>query len=243
MTKRKWDDETVRGILALFLLGLGMGANLQSIRSATPPPGASLGDAFRAALSNTKADTDARKLALYREVAHAYYAVLGTGRDLDHLRALRELARRRAQEEMTFEREIERETRSLRQARLRLHLTTGLAPDCRLQETHELPGGFPSLALMLAYKQARGEASSEVRQLFRKLTQSLSRAHRLEKVTSKARARYHEQSRKYSDGNGTSFAVLNALEALRLSRRGLDRTRYDALSAYATLQAAIGQTP
>ena len=83
-------------------------------------------------------------------------------------------------------------------------------------------------------------AVREVRTLYQELSSLIAQHKALKKALSLQEGNYRVQSKDYRFGLATSLDVLQALNAFQETKRLLDRTRYEAMAAYASLRAATG---
>ena len=95
--------------------------------------------------------------------------------------------------------------------------------------------------LLLA--QGRRQAIQSIEGSHRLFSSSLAQIRALSEALTLAESNYREQTRDYRFGLVTNLDVLQALNSLQDTRRTLDRTRYQAKTAYASLEASIGSIP
>lgn len=290
------------------------------------------------------------KVSLYSAVAQSYYQTLTAGKDVDNLRAMKELTQKRTEElkgrvrigrsrkgellaaeaqVATLEAQIESAEAVLDQTRETFALTTGLPRDTQLLDPKEdLPGTVPPLETLLlliearpdlqAKKQeleaadestvvaraghlpsldftanyylrrtgvladakwdlgvnltiplfqggviqsglresyekkkekelslslSRRQAVKEIKALYRELSGQMAQHRALKNALTIAENNYTVQNRDYRFGLSTHLDVLQALNSFQETKRLLDRTRFQALAAFASLKAATGTVP
>lgn len=92
----------------------------------------------------------------------------------------------------------------------------------------------------LQLKQQRRVAEEQIRRAYNTLNSSLEQVKALEAARSATEANYKEQVRNYRFSLTTNLDVIQALNSLQDTNRTLDKTRFDALIAWAQLRTAIG---
>lgn len=118
---------------------------------------------------------------------------------------------------------------------LSLPLFEGGSTQARVREAAEL-----KKQRELTLSQSRRDAAKEVRSLYRELTSQLSQHRALKKALAIAENNYDVQNKDYRYGLATHLDVLQALNAFQETKRLLDRTRFQAMAAFASLRAATG---
>ncbi|MEK6775095.1 MAG: TolC family protein [Bdellovibrionota bacterium] len=93
----------------------------------------------------------------------------------------------------------------------------------------------------LLLKNRRRVAEEEIRRAYSTLMSDLEQVKSLEKALSATEQNYKEQARNYSFSLTTNLDVIQALNALQDTKRTLDKTRFDALTAWAQLRSATAQ--
>lgn len=93
----------------------------------------------------------------------------------------------------------------------------------------------------LLLEKKKRDAEAEIRTTYNTLVSSIEQVKLLEKALSATEANYREQEKDYRFSLATNLDVLQALDAYQGTKRTLDRTRYQALSAYAELKAITNQ--
>lgn len=89
--------------------------------------------------------------------------------------------------------------------------------------------------------QRRRDAETEIRTAHNRLVSALEQVKALERALSATEQNYREQEKDYRFGMATNLDVLQALTSYQDTKRTLDRTRYEALSAFEELKAATNQ--
>jgi len=86
-------------------------------------------------------------------------------------------------------------------------------------------------------------AEEEIRRAYSTLMSALDQVKSLEKALLATEANYREQAKNYRFSLTTNLDVIQALNTLQDTKRTLDKTRFDALTAWAELRAATSQVP
>lgn len=92
----------------------------------------------------------------------------------------------------------------------------------------------------LQLKNQRRIAEEQIRQAYSTLLSSLEQVKALEAARAATDANYKEQVKNYRFSLTTNLDVIQALNSLQDTNRTLDKTRFDALIAWAQLRTAIG---
>jgi outer membrane protein len=86
-------------------------------------------------------------------------------------------------------------------------------------------------------------AEQEIRSYYQQVTNGIEQMTSIKEGLEIAEKNYQEQNRDYRFGLSTNLDVLQALNVLQDTRRALDRTKYQTLTAWHMLQAAAGKSP
>lgn len=89
--------------------------------------------------------------------------------------------------------------------------------------------------------QSRRQAETAIRTAYSHCVSALEQMRSLETAIRFAEENYREQEKNYRFGQATNLDVIQALNVFQDTKRTLDRTRYQALSAWAELKAATAQ--
>jgi outer membrane protein TolC len=119
-----------------------------------------------------------------------------------------------------------------------LPLFAGGGPSARVREANER-----AKELELSLAQTRRNAEIEIRTLHGNLASMAAQLEQLERALKLTEESFKEQEKNYRFGQVTNLDVIQALTLDLDTRRTLDRTRYQALSGWASLQAATAQIP
>ncbi len=99
------------------------------------------------------------------------------------------------------------------------------------------------MASELALKLAQRQSENEIKNAYQNLISALNQNTTLVKAVSAAERNYREQTKDYRFSLVTNLDVLQALNTYNETKRSSDRTRYQALIAWAQLNSATGQEP
>ncbi|MBY0371039.1 FAD-dependent oxidoreductase [bacterium] len=94
----------------------------------------------------------------------------------------------------------------------------------------------------LALAQGRRSAETELRNAFDSYQTGRDTIAALEEAARISEKNYHRQNQDYRLGLVTNLDVLQALNTFQETKRSLDKARYQTLTAWAALQAAVGKT-
>lgn len=95
----------------------------------------------------------------------------------------------------------------------------------------------------LTLNQARRQAEIELRTAHNGLTSALNQIKSLQAALSSTEQNYHEQEKNYRFGQATNLDVIQAMNVFLDTKRTYDRTRYQAMTSWAQLNAATSQVP
>lgn len=95
----------------------------------------------------------------------------------------------------------------------------------------------------LLLRRQRRQAETEIREAHDRVVSARNQVTTLEKALTITEQNYREQEKDYRFSLATNLDVIQALNTFQETKRTLDKTRFEALAAWAALRAATDQVP
>lgn len=119
---------------------------------------------------------------------------------------------------------------------LNLPLFAGGLINAQVQEAK-----YRELQAELLVSQRKRQAETEIRTAYDTIANCIKQIKSLESALRSTEQNYKEQERNYRFGQANNLDVIQALNLFQDTKRTLDRTRYQAMAAWANLKAATAQ--